>query len=44
MLARIAIDSATSRRESRGLHYHLDYPAQDDVFGSSDTVLWRGVR
>ncbi len=43
-IARIIIDSATARRESRGLHYNIDYPAPDDEIGTHDTILWRGVR
>ncbi len=43
-VARLIVDSAWSRNESRGLHYTLDYPEQDDSLGSHDTILWRGIR
>lgn len=34
---------ATSRRESRGLHYTLDYPDTDDRHFAGDTLLRKGL-
>lgn len=39
-VASLIVDCAIRRRESRGLHYTLDYPEQDDRF-LRDTVLRR---
>jgi L-aspartate oxidase len=39
--ASIIVDCAISRKESRGLHYTLDYPARDDVKFLHDTVIRR---
>ncbi len=39
--AALIVDSALSRRESRGLHYTLDYPEMDDVHCHRDTILRR---
>jgi L-aspartate oxidase len=41
-VAELIISSAASRHESRGLHYTIDFPGQDDAC-LSDTVTKRGV-
>ncbi|MCA9514712.1 MAG: L-aspartate oxidase, partial [Myxococcales bacterium] len=40
----LIVNSALMRKESRGLHYTLDYPERDDVNWKRDTILQRGVR
>ncbi|MCI5144211.1 MAG: L-aspartate oxidase, partial [Candidatus Electrothrix sp. AR3] len=41
-MADLIIRSAALRRESRGLHYLVDYPDRDDVLFGDDTVLEKG--
>src|SRR5439155_234600 len=41
-VAALIVDSALSRKESRGLHYTLDYPETEDRQFKRDTVLSRG--
>jgi L-aspartate oxidase len=38
-VAELVISSARKRKESRGLHYNMDYPARDDAHWLKDTVL-----
>ena len=38
-VAELIVKSALNRRESRGLHYTLDYPEANDKFAKKDTLM-----
>lgn len=42
VVARLVIESATARKESRGLHFTIDYPGAQEAY-AQDTVVKRGV-
>lgn len=39
--ANLIVTCARMRKESRGLHYNLNYPERDDQNWAKDTVIWR---
>ena len=41
ILAELIIQSAILRKESRGLHYNIQYPEKDDRFWCKDSILRR---
>jgi len=43
LVAELIIKSAITRKESRGLHYNIDYPRRDDSAWQHDTVLVPGA-
>jgi L-aspartate oxidase len=43
-VGQLIIESAIMRKESRGLHYTVDYPLRDDDHWQRDTILRKGRR
>jgi L-aspartate oxidase len=43
-VAQLVVECAIQRRESRGLHYTIDYPRRDDEHWLRDTFVQRGSR
>jgi len=43
LVAKLIVACAKQRKESRGLHYNLDYPEKNDMEWKKDTVLFKGM-
>ena len=43
-VAQLVVECALQRRESRGLHYTIDYPKRDDAHWLRDSIVQRGSR
>jgi L-aspartate oxidase len=41
-VAALIIHCARRRKESRGLHFNLDYPGKNDAAGIEDTLIIKG--
>ena len=44
VVAQLVVECAIQRRESRGLHYTIDYPKKDDTHWLRDSLVQRGSR
>jgi L-aspartate oxidase len=44
LVASLVVECALARKESRGLHYTLDYPMKDDARWLRDNVVLKGTR
>lgn len=44
LVAQLVVECALMRKESRGLHYTLDYPTRDDSTEARSSILRRGTR
>jgi len=42
-VAALIVECAMLRKESRGLHYNIDYPEKDDINYLKDTIIRRGA-